>query len=71
LLARVLRDAERAGEVNLRAAGLGAEAAAALLLDAVDGLKTRAASGTTPEHFRKRLDQLVRVLVAGLRRPGR
>jgi AcrR family transcriptional regulator len=67
LLARVLDEAARAGELDLARAGLGPEDAASLLLDAADGLKGRIADGTDPDTLRRRLGQLVDVLLRGLR----
>jgi AcrR family transcriptional regulator len=77
VLLRLLRDADRAGEIDLAAGGLTAEGASELVLDAVEGLKTRGLAGMSPEQLRRRLGDLVRILVRGLGgaeregRPGR
>lgn len=67
ILSSVIADGERAGEVSLEPLELTADGAAELLLAATDGLKSDATSATTPSHFRRRLGQLIHVLVAGLR----
>ena len=67
ILAGVLEEAARAGELDLAGAGLAPEGAAALLLDAADGLKGRIADGADPDALRLRLGQLVAVLLRGLR----
>ncbi len=63
-LARVFRRAAQAGEIDLGATGLAAGDAAQLLLRAVKGLK---GPGVTVEEYRKGVETLVRVFVAGLR----
>jgi hypothetical protein len=63
LLAGRFRRAARAGEVDLRALGLGATEVAELLTRTVAGLK---GPGVTVETYRKRLAALMRVFVAGL-----
>ncbi|HEY8515526.1 MAG TPA: helix-turn-helix domain-containing protein [Candidatus Binatia bacterium] len=63
-LARVLRRAAQAGEIDLGETGLAAGDVAQLLLRAVKGLK---GPGVTVEDYRKNVDSLVRVFVAGLR----
>jgi AcrR family transcriptional regulator len=62
-LTRLFRRAAQAGEVDLASADLSASETAQLLLRSVKGLK---GSGVTVDEFRKALDQLVRVFVAGL-----
>jgi len=62
-LARLLRRAAQAGEIDLAALDVGASEAAQLLLRAVKGLK---GPGVTVEDYRKGLAKLVRVFVAGL-----
>jgi AcrR family transcriptional regulator len=71
VVARVLKDADAAGEISLAGAGLTAAASAELLLDALEGLKSRAGPGTTSAELRRRAGQLLRVWVAGLRPPRR
>ncbi|MFO0582566.1 MAG: helix-turn-helix domain-containing protein [Anaeromyxobacter sp.] len=61
LLAGLLREAGRAGELDPEAAGVTAREAAALLLDAAHGLDLSARGGG------KRLQALARVFLAGLR----
>ena len=65
-LTRVLRRAVQAGEIDLGGHGLGATEAGQLLLRAVKGLK---GPGVSVEEFRKGVDALVRVFIAGLRAP--
>lgn len=66
LLARTLRDAAAAGDVDLERIGLTAARVAAVLLDCAHGAKGEDPSATTPEQFRERLHHAVRVLVRGL-----
>ncbi|MEW6270686.1 MAG: TetR/AcrR family transcriptional regulator [Thermodesulfobacteriota bacterium] len=63
-LTRVLRRAAQAGEIDLGEPGLAAGETAQLLLRAVKGLK---GPGVTVDEYRKGVDALVRVFVAGLR----
>jgi AcrR family transcriptional regulator len=65
-LARVLRRAVQAGEIDLGAAGLSPAETASLLLQCVRGLK---GPGSTVDDYRRGLQALVRVFVAGLRPP--
>jgi AcrR family transcriptional regulator len=65
LVQDVLAEAAAAGELDLEAAGLTPEAAAELLIAAARGLESSAA---TPAAYRRYLESLVRVMVAGLRR---
>jgi len=58
LIATVLEDAERAGELALAANGLGPTAAADFLIDCGEGLKGRGAT-LAPEAYAKRLRGLV------------
>ena len=62
-LADVLSGAAAAGELDLARAGLSPAAAAELLVQASRGLKQ---PGTSPALYRRRLADLVRVLLAGL-----
>lgn len=66
LLADALRRAVEAGTLDLEGAGVSAAAAADLLVQASHGLKASAAS---PALYRRRLADLVRVLLAGLGAP--
>jgi AcrR family transcriptional regulator len=67
LLADVFAAASQSGEIDLAAAGLDPEGAARLLIDSADGLKGNLAQGKDPEMLRRRLGQLVDVLLRGLR----
>ena len=67
LLADALRRAGADGELALERAGLSAAAAAELLVQASRGVKASAAS---PAAYRRRLADLVRVLLAGLGAAG-
>jgi len=62
-LARLLRRAAQAGEIDLTSLDVTASDAAQLLLRAVKGLK---GPGVTVEGYRDGLAKLVRVLIAGL-----
>ncbi|WP_354700442.1 hypothetical protein DSM112329_00717 [Paraconexibacter sp. AEG42_29] len=64
LLGATLRAAAKAGELDLKAAGLSAPAAAQAILDGAHGAKTDAA--LTPDAYRRRLRAVVRLLVRGL-----
>lgn len=57
-VARVLQDAARKGELNLKSAGLTASSAADLLVAASRGAKE---DGKDPAMYRKRLARLIRV----------
>jgi AcrR family transcriptional regulator len=63
LLEDAFRAASRAGEIDLRAAGLSAGAAAELIRLAAYGQKV---PGGDPADFRRRLARLVKVFFAGL-----
>jgi AcrR family transcriptional regulator len=69
LVRDVLAEAAAAGELDLEPAGLTAETAAELLIGSARGLESSAAS---PAAYRRYLEALVRVMVAGLssRRPS-
>jgi AcrR family transcriptional regulator len=64
MLTRAFRAADAAGEVSLAARELGAAEAAHLFAGAANGLKNLEAS---IKDYRKRLESLARVFVAGLR----
>jgi hypothetical protein len=64
LVRDVLTDAAAAGELDLEPAGLTADTAAELLIASARGLQSSAAS---PAAYRRYLNALVRVMVAGLR----
>ena len=63
LVRDVLADAAAAGELDLEPAGLTADTAAELLIASARGLESSAAS---PAAYRRYLDALVRVMIAGL-----
>jgi AcrR family transcriptional regulator len=63
LVRDVLTEAAAAGELDLGAAGLTAETAAELLIASARGLQSSAVS---PAAYRRYLNALVRVMVAGL-----
>jgi AcrR family transcriptional regulator len=63
LVRDVLREAAAAGELDLESAGLTADTAAELLTASARGLQSSAAS---PAAYRRYLNALVRVMVAGL-----
>jgi hypothetical protein len=68
LVRDVLAEAAGAGELDLAAAGLTADTAAVLLIASARGLES---SADSPAAYRRYLDSLVQVMVAGLRRPLR
>lgn len=72
LVARLLRQADAAGEIDLAGSRLGAEAAADLLLLCADGLKGPRSAPPTRARFRARLERFVGLAVGGLggRRPA-
>jgi AcrR family transcriptional regulator len=63
LVRDVLAEAAAAGELDLEPAGLTADTAAELLIASARGLESSAAS---PTAYRRNLDALVRVMIAGL-----
>ena len=63
LVRDVLAEAAAAGELDLEPAGLTADTAAELLIASARGLEASAAS---PAAYRRYLDALVRVMIAGL-----
>jgi AcrR family transcriptional regulator len=67
LVRDVLAEAAAAGELDLKPAGLTADTAAELLIASARGLESSAAS---PAAYRRYLDALVRVMVAGLASAG-
>lgn len=67
LLARLLREAATAGEIDLGRSGLSAPRAAAALFDCAHGAKGEDPSLATPPEFRARLERIVRLVVSGLR----
>lgn len=67
LLAELFAEAAGRGELDLPGAGLEPASAAELLLGAAEGIKQRGGLGQDPEALRLRLEQLVHVLLQGLR----
>ncbi len=65
ILTRLVRDATAAGELDPASVGLSPATAAAILLDCAEAAKTEPA--VAPRAFRRRLAQIVRTLVAGMR----
>jgi hypothetical protein len=63
LVRDVLAEAAATGELDLDAAGLTADTAAELMIASARGLESIAAS---PAAYRRHLDTLVRVMIAGL-----
>jgi AcrR family transcriptional regulator len=63
LVRDILAEAAAAGELDLKPAGLTADTAAELMIASARGLESSAAS---PAAYRRYLDALVRVMVAGL-----
>lgn len=66
LVARMLSDADAAGEVSLGGGGPSAAQAAELLLATADGIKLRGRTTLSTATFRQRVAQAVRIVVAGL-----
>ena len=66
LLTGVIAAAVRRGELAPQRAGLRPGAAAELIVQCAEGIKRTSGAALTPEVYRQRLDQFVRVLVAGL-----
>jgi hypothetical protein len=64
LVQDLLAEAAAAGELDLESAGLTADTAAELLIASARGLQSSAAS---PTAYRRYLNTLARVMVAGLR----
>ncbi len=65
ILRRLVREGTASGELDPAAVGLSEATAAAVLLDCAEAAKTGPAVG--PRAFRRRLAQIVRTLVAGMR----
>jgi AcrR family transcriptional regulator len=66
LLTGVLRRASKRGELRPQRLGLSPPAAAELIVDSAKGLEMASAGLLSPARYRKRLAQLVRVLLTGL-----
>lgn len=67
VLARTIADAAARGELTPTRAGLTPEAAAELLMGSAHGLSLGTDAPPTARQLRRQLDDLVRLLVAGLR----
>lgn len=63
MLKQTLTEADEAGEIQLSAAGLSPEQAAEMILYGVTGLKR---PGVSLDAYKKRLEAMIRVFVAGL-----
>jgi AcrR family transcriptional regulator len=69
-IARLLRDADRANEIELTATGMSADVAASFITQSAYGLQGRGGGESpTPAQYDKRLEQLCRVVVAGFGGP--
>ena len=66
LLTRVIAAARRRKELAPQRAGLSAAAAAELIVQCAEGIKSTGGTSIAPDVYRRRLDQFVRVVVAGL-----
>jgi AcrR family transcriptional regulator len=66
ILRGVIDQATRRGELAPAAAGLTTAAAAELIVDSAKGLETAGAAKLTPLAYRRRVAQLVNVLVTGM-----
>jgi AcrR family transcriptional regulator len=66
ILRGVIDDAARRGELAPEAAGLSTAAAAELIVDSAKGLESAGAARLTPLAYRRRVAQLVGVLVRGM-----
>ncbi|HTF32304.1 MAG TPA: helix-turn-helix domain-containing protein [Myxococcota bacterium] len=71
ILRGVIDDAAQRGELAPAAAGLTTGAAAELIVDSAKGLETAGAATLTPLAYRRRVAQLVNVLVRGMGGSGR
>jgi AcrR family transcriptional regulator len=73
ILRRVIDDAVGRGELGLESVGLDAAGAAELIVDSAKGLESAGAAKLSPAAYRRRVAQLVAVLVTGMgaARPGR
>lgn len=65
LLTAVLTDAVRRKQLAPQSAG-GAAAAAEMIVQCAEGIKRTGGAALTPDVYRRRLDQFVRVIVGGL-----
>jgi AcrR family transcriptional regulator len=65
ILRGLVREATATGELDPASVGLSPATAAAILLDCAEAAKTE--PGVAPRAFRRRLAQIVRTLVAGMR----
>jgi AcrR family transcriptional regulator len=70
ILRGVIDDAARQGEIAPATAGLTTAAAAELIVDSAKGLETAGAARLTPLAYRRRVAQLVNVLVRGMGGPA-
>ena len=66
LLTSVITAAVRHKELAPQRAGLSAAAEAEMIVQCAEGIKTTGGAALTPDLYRRRLDQFVRVVVAGL-----
>lgn len=66
LLTAVITAAVRRKELTPQTAGLSPAAAAEMIVQCAEGIKRTGGSALTPDVYRRRLDQFVRVIVSGL-----
>jgi len=67
LVAKMLRDADKAGSIDLSGAAMSADAAASFIILSAYGLQGQNGGDTpTPTQYAKRLEQLVRISIVGL-----
>ncbi|MFT4571033.1 MAG: TetR/AcrR family transcriptional repressor of mexJK operon [Hyphomicrobiaceae bacterium] len=67
LLASVIRDANKAKQIDLRAVALSVDAAVGLVLAAVMGIEACAGGRLSPAVYRRELSRMLAVIVRGLR----
>ncbi len=67
VLARIFREADEAGEISLAAIELTPDAAASYLHLCAQGLAGPRGAAPSPAQYRRRLERLIRITVAGLR----
>jgi AcrR family transcriptional regulator len=66
LLKKVLTEANKAGEIDLVAAGVKPEAAVDLILAAIQGIEARSDARTSAGGYRREIGPMLRILVRGL-----
>jgi AcrR family transcriptional regulator len=67
MVAKLLREADKRGEIDLASAGMSADAAATFVVQSAYGLQGQpGGEAPTPAQYDKRLEQLCRVAIVGL-----